>query len=201
MVGGRNGASADGAVGNGRGRAGAVGGEPAKPEPKTVAPVRPARAPAVDARPVPEIIAELRAMPVAGLVERYQALHGRPPRVKQREWLWRRCAYRVQEQRYGGLGTTARKRLDELIAELDVPLGRGRVALGKVTGKADGEPPVGASVSRVWKGREVVATRVEGGWECQGVLYRSLTGAARGVTGSHWNGRLFFGLSQRGGGR
>ena len=32
-------------------------------------------------------IAELRAMPVPELVGRYEELHGKPPRVKNRTWL------------------------------------------------------------------------------------------------------------------
>ena len=61
---------------------------------------------------IPELIAELRAMPVAELVVRYEELHGRPPRTKNRTWLWRRCAWKVQEQRFGGLSEVARRKLD-----------------------------------------------------------------------------------------
>ncbi len=38
---------------------------------------------------------------------------------------------------------------------------------------------------------------VEGGYECDGVVYRSLSAVAKAVTGSHWSGRRFFGLTQR----
>ena len=43
-------------------------------------------------------IAALREMTVAELKERYRELHGREPRVKNRDWLWKRCAWKVQEQ-------------------------------------------------------------------------------------------------------
>ena len=61
---------------------------------------------------IPEEIAELRAMKVAELVERYEAVFGTPPRVKHRDWLWRRVAWKIQEQKYGGLSIVARRRLD-----------------------------------------------------------------------------------------
>jgi Protein of unknown function (DUF2924) len=140
-------------------------------------------------------IQELRAMTVADLVERYEALHGRPPRVKNREHLWRRCAWKLQEQRFGGLSQVAKRRLDELIAELDLPLGNGRTV--RTEAPRTNDPIAGTTLTRVWKGREVQATKVEGGWECDGVVHGSLSAVARAVTGSRWNGKLFFGVTPR----
>ena len=144
-------------------------------------------------------IQKLRAMAVPELVDRYEDVYGKPPRVKHRDWLWRRIAWKLQEQRYGGLSTIAKRRLDELIEELDVPLvGGGRKVRGPV-GRPHraGEPGVGTTLTRVWKGREILTTAVEGGWEHEGIVHRSLSAVAKAVTGSHWNGRLFFGLTRR----
>ena len=141
-------------------------------------------------RSVAEEIALLRTLAVPELVVRYQAVFGKPPRVKHREWLWRRIAWKIQEQRFGGLSVVAKRRLDELISELDIPLAGVRRAKRP-------SPTLGTSVSRVWKNREIRATSVEGGWECDGIVHRSLTAAAEHVTGSHWNGRAFFGLAKR----
>ena len=142
-------------------------------------------------------IAELRGLRVPELVARYEAVYGKPPRVKHREWLWRRIAWKVQEQRFGGLSTTAKRRLDELIAELDVPLTAAATTPSKGPQRTNGEPPIGTTPVRVWRDREVLATRTEEGWECDGVVHRSLTAAAKAATGTHWNGRLFFGLTKR----
>ena len=156
-----------------------------------------------DDRPMATVIAELRTLNVASLMERYEAAFGRPPRIKHREWLWRRIAWKVQEQRFGGLSTVAKRRLDELIAELDLPLGnngttvRGEVREGRGGSRRPTDPVLGTTLTRTWKGREIAATRVEGGWEHDGVVYRSLSAVAKAVTGSHWNGRLFFGLTKR----
>jgi hypothetical protein len=152
---------------------------------------------AADDRPMATVIAELRALDVPSLVERYEAAFGTRPRVKHREWLWRRIAWQLQAQRYGGLSTVAKRRLDELIAELDVPLERGRRATGKLA-RQNGEPRLGTTLTREWKGREVAATRVESGWECGGVVHGSLSAVAKAVTGSHWSGPAFFGLNANG---
>jgi hypothetical protein len=70
-----------------------------------------------------EEIEALRRAPVPELVARYQEVWGKPPRVKHREWLWKKIAWKIQEQRFGGLSGVAKRRLEELIAESDLPLG------------------------------------------------------------------------------
>ena len=93
----------------------------------------------------------------------------------------------------------AKRRLEELISEIDLPLGkRERSVTGAPCGDSGAaEHKVGTVFTRTWRGREVHARRVEGGYESGGVLYRSLSALAKAVTGSHWNGRLFFGLTRR----
>ena len=143
-------------------------------------------------KPISEELAELRALNVAELVERYVAVFGRAPRCKQPTWMFRKIAWEIQARRFGGLSKRALVRLEELMAEIDIPLGGVRAPL-----KSKRPTTQGTSVARVWKGREVTATAVEGGWEHEGVIYRSLSAIAKHVTGSHWNGKLFFGLSRR----
>ncbi len=142
-------------------------------------------------------IAELRRMAVPELVVRYEAAFGKPPRVKHREHLWRRIAWKIQEQRFGGLSGAARRKLDALIAEIDIPLVAERRESEKRPHRINGEPQVGTTLVRVWRDREVLATRTDQGWEHDGVVYRSLTAVAKAATGTHWNGRLFFGLTKR----
>ena len=43
----------------------------------------------------------------------------------------------------------------------------------------------------------IVATIVENGVRWNGELYGSLSAVAKAVTGNHWNGRLFFGLTKK----
>jgi hypothetical protein len=145
-------------------------------------------------------IAELRAMDVPALVERYEADFGRPPRVKNRPFLWRRIAWKLQERRLGGLSATAKERLESLIAEIELPPeDRGRTVSGAITLPARKTlPPVGTILTRVWRDRELRATLLEGGAvEVGGVNYGSLSEAARAITGTKWSGTAFFGLWTR----
>ena len=142
-------------------------------------------------------IAELRSMPVAELVARYEAAFGKSPRTKNRAHLWRRIAWKVQEARLGGLSEVTKRRLNELIAEIEFPLVVERGVANEVVHRANGEPPIGTALVREWHGQEIIATRVEQGWEHNGVVYRSLTAVAKAATSSHRSGRAFFGLTKR----
>jgi hypothetical protein len=117
-------------------------------------------------RTISEEIADLRAMNVAELTEAYIKLFGRLPRCKQPVWLFRKCAWKLQEIRLGGLSETAKARLEELIAELDLPLNGAR----KRVEPARNETTLGTTVCRAWSGRVISATAVEGGWEHEGVI-------------------------------
>lgn len=143
-------------------------------------------------------IQELRCLTVAELVVRYEAVFGRPPRLRHRSRLWKRIAWRLEEERCGGLSKVAQARLERLIAEIDIPL---EEKAGGVTGPPpprSTEPVDGTTLVRDYKGRQIAATKVAGGWEYEGTTYASLSAVAKAVTGSKWNGRLFFGLKDRG---
>jgi hypothetical protein len=144
-------------------------------------------------------IQKLRQLSVGQLVDKYREVLGKEPRVRHKEFLWKRICWKLEEQRTGGLSAVARARLEALIAEIDLPVEENRRRVtGPLRGKnrASDEKP-GTTYSRTYKGQEIRAVVVEAGYEWDGKVYRSLTAVARAVTGSAWNGRLFFGLTKR----
>ena len=58
-------------------------------------------------------------------------------------------------------------------------------------------PSPGTVLSREYHGREIRVVTLPDGFEWDGQHYGSLSAVARAVTGSKWNGRLFFGLTTR----
>src|SRR5262245_60518712 len=143
-------------------------------------------------------LAALRDIDRDALLEKYRLEVGREPRRKNKPWLFRRLAWRIQERRLGGLSATARTRLDELIASIEIPIeGPTTTSAAVKQPMKPGTPPIGTTYSRVWRGREVRATVVEDGFECDGVIYKSLSAVAKAITGAHWNGNLFFGITKR----
>src|SRR5437867_1946373 len=118
----------------------------------------------------------LRAMLVPDLIARYEAEFGKPPRVKNRVWLWRRIAWKVQEKKFGGLSETAKKRLEELISEIDIPPSEEQRTVSGTLKKRlkPGDPSVGTVLTRTWHGKEISVKVVDGGFEYEGVLYDTL---------------------------
>jgi hypothetical protein len=58
-------------------------------------------------------------------------------------------------------------------------------------------PPPGTILTRRHGNREIVAKVLKKGFEFESRRYRSLSAIAREVTGTRWNGLLFFGLAER----
>jgi len=56
-------------------------------------------------------------------------------------------------------------------------------------------PPAGAVLRREYRGVEHRVLVLPQGLEHEGKVYRSLSAVATAITGSHWNGYHFFGLS------
>ena len=58
-------------------------------------------------------------------------------------------------------------------------------------------PKVGTIITKIYKGKKVNVKVLDNGFDYAGRQFRSLSAIAREVTGSIWNGYLFFGLTQR----
>ena len=93
---------------------------------------------------VTEEINALRNMKVPELVAKYKAVFGKEPRVKHKEHLWKRIAWKIQEQRFGGLSVAAQRHLEKLMAEIDLPIKENqRAVTGKIRGpRAPSDPAV-----------------------------------------------------------
>ena len=109
-----------------------------------------------------------------------------------RRYLESRLAYRIQELAYGGLKPETVRRLEALGEQFaDRNVTRRRI-------RHDAMPIAGTRLLREWQGVEHTVTVLAEGYEWQGRPYRSLSAIARAITGTRWNGLVFFGLkSQR----
>ncbi len=133
------------------------------------------------------------------LREKYQKLFGEPTGGRHKGWLIKRILWRQQAAAEGDLSERARRRAAELASESDlrVTAPRGQAPEVKAAGRPlrDARLPVpGTVITRPYKGRLVRVTVGEAGFEYEGMSYRSLSAAARAVTGSHCNGFRFFQL-------
>jgi hypothetical protein len=137
-------------------------------------------------------IAHLRDLDASALRLRWREVTGKPaaPGLKG-ELLVRALAYAIQEKAFGGLSLAATKRLQatarEGIASKDGSPREGRSSA----------PPrrlmPGTRLVREWQGvmHEVIV--IPDGFLWQGATYPSLSTVAKAITGTTWNGWVFFG--------
>jgi len=137
-------------------------------------------------------IAALKTAPIAGLKQQWRDLFESEPPPYNRRFLEHRLAYRIQELAYGGLKPETVKRLRDLGEQLD-----GGNPANRRPHHQD-RPLAGTRLIREWQGVEHCATVRDDGYEYQGRPYKSLSAVARAITGTQWNGWLFFGLKNRG---
>jgi hypothetical protein len=138
-------------------------------------------------------IAALKTAPIAELKRKWRDLFDTEPPPYNRRFLEHRLAYRIQELAYGGLSAETLNRLRRLAEELD---GGNRMVRRQ---RADhGLRPIsGTRLIREYQGIEHCVTVRDEDFEYQGRPYKSLSAIARAITGTRWNGLLFFGLKNR----
>jgi len=156
-------------------------------------------------------VAALSRMTPAQLREKYAAVYGEPTVTKNRTWLVRRIAWRLQALAEGDLSERAKARAAELARDADlrvippreknstVTATTGRTATREVPVSTDGRlPPAGSVITRQYKGTQVQVKVLSEGFEYEGLRYASLSAVAKAVTGSHCNGFHFFRLNKAG---
>lgn len=142
--------------------------------------------------PVLAQLAVLRTAPIEALRAKWRELFEREPPLYNRRYLESRLAYRIQELAYGGLKPETIERLEALGDELEGKTGRRRRAV-------ETRPIAGTRLIREWQDVEHCVTVRNDDFEYQGRPYTSLSAIARAITGTRWNGLVFFGLkNQRG---
>jgi hypothetical protein len=137
-------------------------------------------------------VAALKDMPIPALKQQWRDLFDSEPPPYNRRFLEHRLAYRIQELAYGGLKPETLKRLKVLAEELD----GGDPERRRRRQGAD-RPITGTRLIREYQGLEHCVTVRDADFEYQGRPYKSLSAIARAITGTRWNGLLFFGLKNR----
>jgi Protein of unknown function (DUF2924) len=142
-------------------------------------------------------LAELECREIAALMDRstqelrraWRTLHYTgPPLGLSRDLIIRGLADKLQQRVHGGPSRSLQRRLQTLAGEFE-------------KGARSFDPGIvlktGATLVRQWRGHTHTVLVREDGFEYEGQRYRSLTVIAEQITGAHWSGPRFFGLSKR----
>ena len=155
-------------------------------------------------------IDQLRSLNVIALRKKYQHLFGDQSRSSNKQYLFRRIAWRLQANAEGGLSKRACHRAVQIADEADL---RTRAPKGFLSAQVPASatstvdrpqaqrdarlPASGSLLTRRLNDRQIVVKVLAEGFEFESRHYRSLSAIAREVTGTRWNGLLFFGLTER----
>ncbi|MEP7367151.1 MAG: DUF2924 domain-containing protein, partial [Acidobacteriota bacterium] len=139
----------------------------------------------------------LQRMTTGQLRARYREVFGQETRSNHKQFLFRRIAWRIQANALGGLSERARQRALELAddAELRIrapknflreEIDEKRTVDARVDPTADPRLPLpGSALIRRYRGKDVIVlVRPDGGFECDGRIYTSLSKAVSEATGT-----------------
>ena len=142
-------------------------------------------------------MAELEFCEIAGLVDQstqelrraWRTLHHTgPPLGLSRDLIIRGLADKLEQRAHGGPSRALQRRLRILAGEFE-------------KGALSFDPGIvlktGATLVRQWRGHIYTVLAREDGFEYEGQRYRSLTVIAERITGAHWSGPRFSGVSKR----
>ena len=156
-------------------------------------------------------LAALQQMGVTQLRAKYLEVFGEPTRTGNKAYLFKKLAWRIQSLAEGGLSERARRRAEELARDADirttvpkapaVTTGAAQrtvtLSLSSVADGRDRLPIPGTVLTRTYKGKHVAVTVLKDGtFDYDGQTFKSLSAIAKAITGSHWNGYVFFGLTK-----
>lgn len=118
-----------------------------------------------------------------------ERLGGEPPKLRTRELMSLALAYRLQARVYGDLSGATKRRMAELAR---------RFAEDRSYTPVPGpQLKPGCSLIKEWRGLRHEVRVLEEGFSYQGERFGSLSEVAQHITGTKWNGHVFFGLKAR----
>lgn len=113
-----------------------------------------------------------------------------PHRYIRREMLEKSLEFKLKQERGEGLTSDQQKRFDNLVAQYR----RNPEHFDQVNMSA---VKPGTRLVRAWKGKRYNVIIRSSGYEFEGNIFKSLSQIASDITGTRWNGWVFFGLKRR----
>ena len=145
-------------------------------------------------------VAALDTMTVSELARRFEELYGWTTASRNKDYLRKRLTWRLQELAQGGLSDSAKASI-ETLANAALPRWRafrnGEATLHEKPANDTSVPPVGTVLKREYGGVVHEAIVLPDGFEYQGRCYPNLSRIAREITGTKWNGNLFWRVKRR----
>lgn len=154
-------------------------------------------------------VADLQQMTVGQLRLRYARAFGETTNARNKQWMIKKIIWRLQSLAEGDLSERARARAMEIATDADIrrrppkaphaSVTRTMVIQAPLPNLSESRVPIpGSLITREYKGRLLEVMVLDEGFEFAGEKFKSLSGLAKRITGSHCNGYSFFNLKRGG---
>ena len=150
-------------------------------------------------------VARMKSMATAALQEYFETVYLEPPRSRNRDWMIKKIAWRLQANEQGGLPERVKQRALAIADDADLRKRPPQSFTEKIAlasdqttiiapGRDPRLPPPGDELHKTYKGQMLVVRVGENDFEFNGTSYNTLSAVAKAISGSHVNGFTFFGL-------
>ena len=119
------------------------------------------------------------------LTKLWSTFYDYEPMSYSKSYLISKIAYKIQELAYGGLSTETRKRMDQMSMNIN----------GSIV-KKKYKPLIGSKIIKEYRDKTHEIAVVDGGFAYEGEIFKSLSAVAQHITGTKWNGLVFFGIKE-----
>jgi len=145
-----------------------------------------------------ETIEQLQQLSREELIKKWKKLFKtNSPQHARKEFLIKHIFWELQTKKQSGYSAQTQKQLDKLTDKLaskkEVSLSDIKTAT-KQASTLEIKP--GTKLIREYKGEKHEVIALEKGFEYREKQYKSLSAIAREITGTQWNGKLFFGVKK-----
>ena len=156
-------------------------------------------------RSIDATLDELDRLSIAELRSRFAEVLRYRSNSRNRQFLVRKIVWGLQVKEQGDISEAARQRAEALADDraLHHRLCKPKPAKSNIFQAArlarrqeDRLPAPGTILVRTYQGKPIRVLVLTNGFEWQGQTFASLSAVARAVTGTRWNGFLFFGLGK-----
>lgn len=117
------------------------------------------------------------------------------PQHARKDFLIKHIAWEIQAKKQGGYSAQAKKQLDKLSEKLVKKQEVNENDIKKSCKQTSMlEIKAGTKLIREYKGEKHEVIALDKGFKYKDKLYKSLSAIANDITGTRWNGKIFFGV-------
>lgn len=138
------------------------------------------------------MIDELQYLSRQELIEKWKELFNKnSPQHARKEFLIKHISWELQARKSGGFSEDTKKKFNKLSEKL----AKGSL-IESIKELSVPEIKSGTSLIREYKGERHQVMVLNKGFEYRNKIYKSLSAIANEITGSKWNGKVFFGVKK-----